>query len=205
MGTLLSAAGGWALLLAVGLFTLWVVKRTQKQPTTTDAPTTPQSTTTETRPPTTHVHGSHDSHAPKSEWRLLKFAIGLLAVVLVLALAVLISKGMGFGEAPSLRINSSFVASPRARPAQTTWTTNSAPSEGWLVLSVLPGYTLSHCDLATSLAACEAADPVGYRAKCTDEEGQEHLWPEPCTKTTYMSFQSKTSTPAPIHWKDNTP
>ena len=161
-------------------------------------------------PPPTTPPAHADGHANKGGGLLslsLKLLVFGLVCLVLWFFGTLVYRYIGLGEAPALRTQSSgFVAqSPRTRPSQPTWTTDSAPGTGWLVISVLPGQTLSHCDLATSLALCEAADPVGYRAKCTDEYGHEHLWPEPCTKTTFMSFQSKTSTAAPIRWKDNAP
>lgn len=210
MGMLLSASG-WVVLLAVGLIALWAVRRKLKQPTTTAAPTTPHSTTTAAPPPTAPPApaGGHTSKGGG----LLRFSFNLLVLGLVCLVlwffGTLVYRYIGLGEAPALHTQSSGSVSPgvgpssRKRPFQPAWTTISAPSTGWVVISVLPGQTLSHCDLATSLALCAAADPVGYRAKCTDENGLEHLWPDPCTMPTFVSFQSKTAAPALIRLKDN--
>ncbi|MEK7201025.1 MAG: hypothetical protein AAB737_00065, partial [Patescibacteria group bacterium] len=115
-------------------------------------------------PPPTAPPAPAGGHTSKSGG-LLRFSFNLLVLGLVCLVlwffGTLVYRYIGLGEAPALRTqNSGFVAqSPRIRPSPPTWTSVSAPSTGWLVVSVLPGPTLSPCDQAPRQVRCAAAAP----------------------------------------------
>lgn len=95
-------------------------------------------TTSATAPPT--APPAHGTHAAKSGWGLLKFAIGLLAIVLVFALAAAIAKKMGFGEVHSLASRaSSGYAGSRAEAPPPVASCSTKPKDAFLVMAPAQG------------------------------------------------------------------